>query len=156
MREVARNTARLQVAMACLLLLFASAVTAASPEAFIRELGPSMEFYQGSWDKQEPPPQGQGDWVPIETETFATIHIDVPIWLRTNLKDLDTSRQHWLILHPYAQQVKVYVDGNPTTPDALHFFATVDERPVQHHFLVYPIALSATNCAPRCIPFKAS
>ena len=141
MAEVERNTGLIQVVITCLLFLFPGFVMAANVETSITELGPTMELYQGSWDEQGPPTQGKGSWVPLETETFATSDVDQPIWLRTNLGGLDLSRQQWLILHPYAQRVQVYVDGKLTTPDALHFFDPMNERAVPHHFLVSPLPI---------------
>ncbi|MDO6441813.1 7TM diverse intracellular signaling domain-containing protein [Marinobacter sp. 2_MG-2023] len=139
MRGVDRKTGLFQVVIACLVLLVSGLAAAASPEAAIRDLGSKMELYQGSWNKPEPPPDDETGWVSVANPAFSTSDIDKPIWLRANLEDLDLSRQHWLILHPYAQRVNVYVDGKPTTPEPLHFFAPMDERPVPHHFLVSPI-----------------
>lgn len=145
MREVDRNTGLFQVVIALMLFLLPGYLTADSQQAIIKELGPDMELYQGRWDKTELPPRDQENWIPITTQNFATSNIDGPIWLRTALNDLGASSSYWLILHPYAQRVSVYLDGELTTPTPLHFFSKVDARPVPHHYIIAPLPMTESQ-----------
>ncbi|MBJ7274933.1 7TM diverse intracellular signaling domain-containing protein [Marinobacter salarius] len=145
MHGVVRNIGVHQVVIAFMVFVFPGYVMAADQETIIKELGPYMELYQGSWDNREPPPEGQGKWIPLKTQNYATSETDGPIWLRTQLENLDASKNYWLILHPYAQQVSVYLDGQRTTPTPIHFFSEMDARPVPHHYIVAPLPMSESQ-----------
>lgn len=145
MREVGRNMGLFQIVTAFMLFLFPGYLMADGQETIIKELGPYMELYQGHWDQKKLPPEDQSNWAPIKTQNFATSETDGPIWLRADLEDLDASRNYWLILHPYAQRVSVYLDGQLTTPSPIHFFSEVDARPVPHHYIAAPLPMSASQ-----------
>ncbi|HEY9119572.1 MAG TPA: 7TM diverse intracellular signaling domain-containing protein, partial [Marinobacter sp.] len=134
-----------QVVIAVVMFFSSGYVTAADQETIIKELGPHMELYQGTWENREPPPEDQSSWIPIDTPNYATPETDRPIWLRTELKNLGASKNYWLILHPYAQRVSVYLDGQRTTPNPIHFFSSMDARPVPHHYIVAPLTLSESQ-----------
>ena len=59
MHGVVRNIGVHQVVIAFMVFVFPGYVMAADQETIIKELGPYMELYQGSWDNREPPPEGQ-------------------------------------------------------------------------------------------------
>ncbi len=76
MHGVVRNIGVHQVVIAFMVFVFPGYVMAADQETIIKELGPYMELYQGSWDNREPPPEGQGKWIPLKTQNYATSETD--------------------------------------------------------------------------------
>ncbi len=130
---------RLRVALFFLLLLISSALLASEDSATFLDLEPRIEIFQGDWDRAMRPDQPVQGWEPLTKHSFKAQDPRQFIWLRTELTSSEITKKPWLLLHPYAQNVHVYVDGQATTSEPVTYWSNPQRRPVPHHFIAIPL-----------------
>ncbi|WP_375182883.1 7TM diverse intracellular signaling domain-containing protein [Marinobacter sp.] len=98
-----------------------------------------MEVFEGDWDRATRPTQPEEGWIPLTNTSFKAGDQRQFIWLRTKLTTSEIVSKPWLLLHPFAQNVHVYVDDVATTADPVTNWSPPNGRPVPHHFIAIPL-----------------
>ena len=139
MGQVARSALKFHA----LLTFFLLTISAESPamgdsEGFV-DLEPRLEIFQGNWEGPTRPPESINGWQALTNTSFSAQDKRQFIWLRTELTSTEIRSTPWLLLHPYAQNVQIYVDGEATTSEPVTYWSNPERRPVPHHFLAIPL-----------------
>lgn len=130
---------RLRALLVFVFLLLSAPALAADDASGFLDLEARMEVFEGDWDRATRPAQSQNGWVPLSTTSFRAQDQRQFIWLRTELTRSELTSKPWLLLHPYAQNVHVYIDGEATTAEPVTYWSHPERRPVPHHFLAIPL-----------------
>ncbi|WP_150911849.1 7TM diverse intracellular signaling domain-containing protein [Marinobacter halotolerans] len=139
MYRVGMGACNLQI-ITLFLFLFASSNLLAddTAEGFL-DLEPRLELFQGNWDEATAPDPSETGWTPLSKTSFRADDPREFVWLRTEISKSELKTKPWLLLHPYIQQVTVFVDGKATTAEPVNSWSTPDERPIPHHFIAIPL-----------------
>lgn len=129
----------LRAALLFLLLLFSSDLFANDDSSAFLDLAPRIEVFEGDWDSPSRPTESTQGWVSLSTTSFKAQDKRKFIWLRTVLTDSEIASKPWLLLHPFAQNVQVYVDGEATTEEPVTYWSHPTQRPLAHHFIAIPL-----------------
>ncbi len=103
------------------------------------DLEPRLEVFQGDWNKATRPGASKKGWTPLSETSFRADDKREFVWLRAEISQSELASKPWLLLHPYAQKVTVFVDGHPTTAEPVSFWSNPDDRPLPHHFIAIPL-----------------
>lgn len=139
MGHVESKALGLRVVLAFFLVCISSDLWANGERAGFLDLATQMEVFEGDWDSPVRPAESNQGWVPLTTTSFKARDKRQFIWLRTALTESEIATKPWLLLHPYAQKVQVYVDGEATTREPVAYWAQPGQRPLPHHFIAIPL-----------------
>ena len=130
---------RLRVVLFSFLLFISSVLLANDDSADFLDLEPRIEVFEGDWDRSTRPVQSKQGWIPLSKTSFSAQDTRQFIWLRTELTGSEITAKPWLLLHPYAQNVQVYVDGEAATAEPVAYWNHPERRPLPHHFIAIPL-----------------
>lgn len=139
MGHVELSALGLRVVLTFLLVCTSSDLWANGDSAGFLDLAPRIEVFEGDWDSSSRPAESKQGWVPLSTTSFNAQDKRQFIWLRTVLTNSEIATKPWLLLHPYAQNVQVYVDGEATTEEPVTYWSHPEQRPLAHHFIAIPL-----------------
>ncbi|WP_375170539.1 7TM diverse intracellular signaling domain-containing protein [Marinobacter sp.] len=130
---------RLHALLVFVFLLLSAPAFAADDASGFLDLEARMEVFEGDWDRATRPTQPEEGWIPLTNTSFKAGDQRQFIWLRTKLTTSEIVSKPWLLLHPFAQNVHVYVDDVATTADPVTNWSPPNGRPVPHHFIAIPL-----------------
>ncbi|WP_286221627.1 7TM diverse intracellular signaling domain-containing protein [Marinobacter apostichopi] len=139
MGHVESNVLGLRAVLALFLLCISSDLWANGDSAGFLDLAPRMEVFEGDWDSPIRPAESKQGWTPMAETSFRAQDTRQFIWLRAQLTSSEITSKPFLLLHPYAQKVQVYVDGEATTAKPVAYWSHPEQRPLPHHFIAIPL-----------------
>ncbi|WP_203298847.1 7TM diverse intracellular signaling domain-containing protein [Marinobacter sediminum] len=139
MGHIGLSALRLRAALVFLLLLLSSDLWANENSAGFLDLASRIEVFEGDWDNPTRPAQSKQGWTPMSETSFRAQDTRQFIWLRTELTSSEITSKPFLLLHPYAQNVQVYVDGEAATAEPVAYWSHPEQRPLPHHFIAIPL-----------------
>lgn len=134
-----RSALKLQILCLFVLVSVSAEAIENRDSAGFLDLEPRLEIFQGDWERSTPPDQSLEGWQPLTKTSFSAQDKRQFIWLRTELTHSELRTKPWLLLHPYAQKVQVYVNGEATTTEPVTYWSNPQHRPVPHHFIAIPM-----------------
>lgn len=122
-----------------IVLLFSIVAAAADQQGYSKDLAPSMEVFNGSWESPTPPPAKHIAWSPINHDVFTSRPREPFVWIRGEVGEARTIEQRWLLLSPLASKAQVFINGSPISPHPKSSLEPPPQKAVPFHHLVFKL-----------------